>query len=163
MKKLLVAVALLTACHYLPACKSGPKDADIKTEVQAALATQPGYLGVNVEVVDGAVTVGGEVADPTAKSGLQSRVESVKGVKSVKDNTTVAAPPPPAEPVIAADDPLTRGVNDAIKDHPGVTATVTDGVIAVSGEIKSADWKKLKKSLDGLRPKKTDASGLKIK
>ncbi|MET0466267.1 MAG: BON domain-containing protein [Chitinophagaceae bacterium] len=163
MKKLLVAVALLTASYYLPACKSGPKDADIKTEVEAALATEPGYAGVSVAVAEGVVTVNGEVADPGSKSGLQSRVESVKGVKSVKDNTSVAAPPPPAEPVIAADDPLTKGVNDAIKDYPGVTATVNDGVISLSGEIKSADWKKLKKSLDGLRPKKTDPTGLKIK
>jgi hyperosmotically inducible periplasmic protein len=163
MKKLLVAVSLLTACYLLPACGGGVKDADIKKEVEAALASEPGYSGVSVGVADGVVTLGGEVADPAAKSGLQSHIASVKGVKSVTDNTTVAPPPPPAEPVIAADDPLTRGVNDALKDHPGVTATVTDGVVALSGEIKSADWKKLKPVLDGLRPKKIDPKGLKIK
>jgi len=43
-----------------------------------------------------------------------------------------------------------------------VTATVNDGVIAISGELKAPDWKRLKMSLDGLKPKKVDASGLKI-
>ncbi len=163
MKKLFVAFALLTACYFLPACKGGAKDADIKTEVEAALASEPGYAGVAVGVTDGVVTLTGEVADPAAKSGLQTHIASVKGVKSVTDNTTVAPPPAPTEPVIAADDPLTKGVNDAIKDFPGVTATVTDGVVALNGEIKSADWKKLKPALDALRPKKIDPKGLKVK
>ena len=53
-------------------------------------------------------------------------------------------------------------MKDATKDFPGVTATVKDGVISVNGELKSADWKRLKMSLDGLKPKRVDASGLKI-
>ena len=63
---------------------------------------------------------------------------------------------------ITPDDPLTAGVRDATKDFPTVTATVNDGVIAVSGELKADDWKKLKMALDGLKPKKVDAAGLKI-
>ena len=53
-------------------------------------------------------------------------------------------------------------VKDATKDFTGITATVKDGIIYVTGELKSADWKKLKMALDGLKPKKVDAAGLKI-
>jgi len=163
MKKMLTAIALSAMLFYLPACKGKVKDADIKTAVEAALASTPGYSGLMVDVKDGAVTVTGEVTEASAKTALQSTVSAVKGVKSVQDNTTVMAPPPPPTPAISADDPLTKGVTDALKDHPGISATVNDGVITVTGEIKAADWRKVKIALDGLKPKKVDASGLKVK
>ncbi|MGN6293887.1 MAG: BON domain-containing protein [Chitinophagaceae bacterium] len=163
MKKMLTAIALSTMLFYLPACKGKVKDADVKTAVEAALASTPGYSGLMVDVKDGAVTITGEVTEASAKTALQSTVSAVKGVKSVQDNTTVMAPPPPPAPVIAADDPLTKGVTDALKDYPGIKATVSDGIITVTGEIKAADWRKVKMALDGLKPKKVDASGLKVK
>ena len=77
----------------------------------------------------------------------------------MQNNVTVAA----AAPVeIAGDDALTKGVRDATKDYPSVKATVNEGVISVSGELKSDQWRKLKEALDGLKPKRVDASGLKI-
>ena len=165
MKRLLVVMAFFAGCYFLPACKSGVKDADIKTGVEAALASDPNYSGLTVNVSDGVVTVNGSLPDPSSKAGIQSKVAAVKGVKSVQDNTTVAPPPPPApaEPVIAADDPLTKGVTDALKDHPGIKASVNDGVITVTGEASAAEWRIVKIALDGLRPKKVDAAGLKIK
>ena len=165
MKRLFVAMAFIATLSYLPACKSGPKDEEIKTEVDAVLASEPSFAGLTAEVKDGVVTVNGMVADPSVKTSLNSHVIGVKGVKSVTDNTSVAPPPPPApaEPVISDNDPLTKGVTDALKDHPGIKATVTDGVITVTGEASAAEWKKVKMALDGLRPKKVDAKGLKVK
>jgi len=164
---MLTALALSALCFYLPACKGKVKDADIKTEVEAALAANPDYSGLMVDVKDGAVTVTGQVTETSSKTALPSRISSVKGVKSVQDNTTVAAPTPvittPAEPVIAADDPLTKGVMDALKDHPRIKATVNDGVITVTGEASATEWRAVKMILDGLRPKKVEASGLKVK
>lgn len=165
MKRMLTAIALSAMLFYLPSCKGKVKDADIKTAVEAALAATPDYSGLAVDVKDGAVTLTGQVTDPSAKAALQAKVLAVKGAKSVVDNTSVAPPPAPvpATPVISADDPLTKGVADALKDFPGIKATVTDGVIAVTGEIKAADWRKVKIALDGLKPKRVDASGLKVK
>jgi hypothetical protein len=40
---------------------------------------------------------------------------------------------------------------------------VKDGVITITGEQKADRWKKLKMALDALKPKKVDASGLKVK
>jgi len=166
MKRMLTAITLSAMLFYLPACKGKVKDADIKTAVETGLCSTPGYSGLAVDVKDGAVTITGQVAEASAKTALQSKVQAVKGVKSVQDNTTVMAPPPPpapATPAITADDPLTKGVTDALKDHPGIKATVNDGMITVTGEIKAADWRKVKIALDGLKPKKVDASGLKVK
>ena len=161
VRSLLLIVAVVFMSSSIPGCKSKPKDADVKTAAEAALATNPDLKGLNVDVKDGVATITGEVKDASAQAAAQTAVAAVKGVKSVQNNVTVA--PPPAAPVnITPDDPLTTGVKDATKDFPSVTATVNDGVIAVSGELKAADWKRLKMSLDGLKPKRVDASALKI-
>ncbi len=65
--------------------------------------------------------------------------------------------------VISADAELEKGVRDATKDYPGVTATVTDGVINLSGSIERDNWMKLKPALDGLSPKRVNADNLTIK
>jgi hypothetical protein len=80
----------------------------------------------------------------------------MKGVKSVVNNTTVAPPPAPAPVTIAADDALVKGVADATKDFKDVKATVNDGVITLTGEIKRSDLKTLMQSLNTLKPKKID-------
>lgn len=153
------AVAIISS--FMPGCKSKPKDSDIKTAVETAISANPDLKGLIVDVKEGVATITGEVKDATAQSAVQTLVAAVKGVKSVQNNVSVAPPPPP--PVeITADDPLTSAVKDATKDFPSVTATVKDGVISVSGELKADAWKKLKMALDGLKPKKVDASGLKI-
>ena len=152
-------VALISST--IPGCKSKVNDADVKTAVETALQANPETAGLMVDVKDGVATVSGEAKDEAAKAKATELATAVKGVKSVENNVSIAAPPPP--PVeITADDPLTSAVKDATKDYPTVTATVKDGVISVSGELKSDSWKKLKMALDGLKPKKVDASGLKI-
>lgn len=159
-KLLLLVSAVVLISSTTPGCKSKVNDADVKTSVEAALQANPQTAGLMVDVKDGVATVSGEAKDETAKATATELAAAVKGVKSVENNVSIAPPPPPVQ--ITADDPLTTAVKDATKDYPGVTATVNDGVIAVSGELKSASWKKLKMTLDGLRPKKVDASGLKI-
>ena len=161
VRSLLLIAAMALLGSSITGCKSKPKDADLKTAAEAAIAASPDLKGLSVDVKDGIATISGEVKDAAAQAAAQTAVAAVKGVKSVQNNVSIAPPPPP--PVtITPDDPLAAGVRDATKDFPSVTATVNDGVIAVTGELKAADWKKLKMSLDGLKPKKVDASALKI-
>lgn len=56
--------------------------------------------------------------------------------------------------VIAPDEALQSGVRDAVKDYPGVTATVNDGVITLSGELERSRLQPLMESLQSLKPKK---------
>ncbi|MEJ7586611.1 MAG: BON domain-containing protein [Ferruginibacter sp.] len=161
MIRLLALVAIM-ATFTLTGCK--PKDADIKTAIETKLNSDPDLSAVMVNVSDGVATLSGELQTTAAKARIQDLTKDVKGVKSVTDNTTVALPPvATAPPVIAADDPLTKGVTDATKDHPTVKATVQDGVVTVTGTIAADKWKKLKMTLDGLNPKKVDGSALTIK
>jgi hypothetical protein len=79
--------------------------------------------------------------------------------ETVDTNTTINTGPV----VISGDAELENGVRDAIKDYPGVSATVTDGVINLTGSIERDNWMKLKPALDGLSPKRVNADNLTIK
>jgi len=159
-KLLLLFAAIALIIGTTPGCKSKVNDAEIETSAKAALAANPDLKEISVDVKDGIATITGEVKDPDDQTSAQAAVAAVKGVKSVQNNVSVAAPAPSVE--ITADDPLTVAVRDATKDYPTVTATVKDGVITVSGELKADDWKRLKMKLDGLKPKKVERAALKI-
>ncbi|RYY22110.1 MAG: hypothetical protein EOO04_16560 [Chitinophagaceae bacterium] len=68
---------------------------------------------------------------------------------AVTDTAVSAAPV-----IIAADDQLTKEVKDATKDFPGVTATVNDGEINLTGTITRDKLQTLMMSLNALHPKK---------
>ncbi|MCC6289795.1 MAG: BON domain-containing protein [Chitinophagaceae bacterium] len=153
---LLIAVTSI----WLFSCKPKIKDEDIQTQIQSNTA----FSHLVATVKDGVVTLSGECKDEADKTACESAVRKIPGVKDVVNNTTIAAPPPPpASVVIAADDPLTQGITDALKDFPTVKATAKDGIITVTGEATTANWKKIKMALDALKPKKVDASALTIK
>lgn len=157
-----MAIAIVSTVSFV---SCSPKDADIQKAVEAKITAMPEMVkGATVEVKDGVATLSGECKDEMCKAECEKAAKEVKGVKSVVSNFTIMAPEPPAAPVvITADDPLSKGVADATKDFPGVTATVNDGVVSVTGDISKANWKKLKMALDGLHPKKVDGAALTIK
>ncbi|RWY57053.1 hypothetical protein [Mucilaginibacter gilvus] len=68
---------------------------------------------------------------------------------TVKTDTVTVAPV-----TIAADDELTNGVKDATKDFPGVTATVSNGEINLTGDITREKLQKLMMNLNALHAKK---------
>jgi hyperosmotically inducible protein len=151
----------LTAASILFFVSCQPEDTDINVSVTENIRSAA--PGVSADVKDGVVTLTGQVNDESSRMAAEDAAKKTKGVKSVVNNITVATAPPPTV-TVSPTDSLQRGVNDAIKDFPGVTATVNaDGEIVVTGEISSDKWKRLKMSLDGLNPKKVNAEALKIK
>jgi outer membrane murein-binding lipoprotein Lpp len=54
-------------------------------------------------------------------------------------------------------------VSDATKDYPGVTATVVNGEIVLSGTIERSKWMKLNPTLQSLNPKRVKTDQLVIK
>ena len=151
-----VSMFVAMASIWLFSCKPKISDQDIENKIQSNSALS--HLAVTVK--DGVVTLSGEAKDEADRTNSEAAVKSIEGVKQVVNNTTIAPPPAPVE--IAADDPLTKGIADALKDFPTVKATANNGVITVTGETTSANWKKIKIALDGLKPKKVDATALKI-
>ena len=140
---------VLALCVAVAAC--GPKDADIQTEANTAIAATP---GMTVAVSSGVATISGQAADESAKAAAETAVKGVKGVKSVVNNATVA--PPPAPVVISADDSLKTNVTAALKDYPTLTASVQDGVVTLTGTVQKAALPKVMQALSALHPKKID-------
>lgn len=71
-------------------------------------------------------------------------------------NTTTADTTYTAPVVIASDDELTKGVKDATKDFPGVTASVNNGEVTLTGTIKRDRLPTLMQSINSLQPKKVN-------
>lgn len=159
ISRLFLPTALLLVGLYVSSCKSKPKDADIKAAIETALRADPMSAGTSVSVENGVATISGECKDEACKTHCSELVKGIKGVKSVVNNCTIAPPPPPPV-IITPDDPLIQSVTDALKDFPSVKASVTDGVVTLTGEIAKADLKKVMMALSSLKPKKVDASAL---
>lgn len=142
-RALVRAVALSLA---IAAC--GPKDADIKASIDAAIA---GTQGVAVDVAQGVATISGEFADEATKAATEAKVKAVKGVKSVVDNATVTPPV-----VISPDEALKTTVAAALKEYSKLVADVKDGVVTLTGEVKRSDLPKVMQALSALNPKKIE-------
>ncbi len=155
--RLLAVGVILPLCSMLLFSCGGNKDASIQTAIESKKKEMKEMAGITASVDKGVVTLSGECPDTSAKSLCEQSVSSIPGVKKVVNNLSVTPPPPPPAPapvVIAADDPLTANVTDAIKDYPGVSAAVKDGEITLTGDIKRASLQKLMMSLHSLKPRK---------
>lgn len=165
MKKTLLrfstmAIIGLTTITAFDSCKSGPKDADIET---AIVAKTPETPALTATVKDGVATLSGMAKSEEEKTRYEATVTGIEGVKSVVNNITIAPPPPTAAPVeTATADALTKGVMDATKDFPTVTATVADGVVTLNGELERSKLKQLMDRVNSLKPKKVE-NKLKLK
>lgn len=152
---LLLLTVMFSVSVLLNSC--GVKDTDIEKAVLEKISATPELSGISATVKDGVVTLSGEVKDDASKALAETSVKGIKGVKSVVNNISVAPPPPPAATVeITPDDPLTKAVADATKDFTGVTATVKDGVVTLTGEVKKTDLPKLMQAIMASKPKKVE-------
>ncbi len=159
----MLLVAITALAISFTACKSKPKDADIKVAVETALAADPMAAGMTVSVEKGVATLSGECKDELCKASCEKIAKGVKGVESIINNCTIAAPPPP--PPVATTDAtvLEQGLMDALKDQAGLKGSLVNGKIVLTGEIAKAKWVMVKQMLDKLKSAGYDLTGLKIK
>ena len=146
---LILAVPALLFVVSTTSCNSKTSDADVKTAVDNAIAANAGPSTVSTSVNDGVVTLSGEVKDEATKTAAETAARGVNGVKSVTNNLSVTPPPV----VITADDPLKASIDNTVKAYPGVSASIQDGIVTLTGEIKRADLQKLMMELNTLKPK----------
>jgi hyperosmotically inducible periplasmic protein len=149
----LSAVIILMCSLAIFSCKSKSNDGDIQSKISEKYASTPELNGASAMVTDGVVTLSGTLKDDAAKTEAETIAKEVKGVKSVTNHIMVA-PAEIATPAMGSDSSLHAGVIDATKDFPGVTATVTDGEITLTGNIKRTQLPTLMQSLNSLNPKK---------
>ncbi|HRE52073.1 MAG TPA: BON domain-containing protein [Flavitalea sp.] len=134
---------------FLVSC--GPSDEKVLTSVNAGLAAAGGQI--SAAVAKGVVTLNGECPDEACKTAAEAAVKSVKGVKSVVNNITVAPPPPP---VINPDAALNTALSDIVGAYNTVKATVADGVVTLTGEIKRSQLTELMQKISAINPKKIE-------
>ena len=90
---------------------------------------------VDVETVDGIVTLSGSVDNILAKDTAERIAQNVKGVRSVVNNVDV-------KPVIRSDDQIENDVEDALLTDPAtesweIEADVKNGVVTLTGKVES--------------------------
>lgn len=144
-------VWLAALVFLFAACK--PSDEKIAEAAKAKIGAVAS--SINVSVADGIATLSGEVKDDATKAAAETALQGIKGLKSVVNNLTVPPPPPPPV-VINPDDVLRKGIDSvfAAKAIKGVTATVADGVVTLTGNAKKADLTKIMQAAMELKPKK---------
>lgn len=152
---LAIMLWLMAGSAVMFSCKV--KDTTIQTAIDTKVKGMSDANTVTASVKNGIVTLGGETKDEAGKSSFETALKGIKGVKQVINNITVQPPSPIQAPVvITPDDPLTKSVTDATKDFSTVKASVKDGIITLTGDIKKDDLKKLMMSLNTLKPRKID-------
>ena len=144
------------------------KDAEIKAAIETTLRADPMSASTTVMFEKGVATISGECKDDACKNHCEKLVKGIKGVTEVVNKCTVAedvsAEITRMPPVINPEDEiLVKGLTDALKDHPELHGSISEGKIVLTGEIVKAKWVMLKQTLDKLKSKGYDLTGLKIK
>jgi len=141
----LIGIAL---CSWLSASAlaAGRPDSWITAKTKLALMTTEGVdtWDLNVDTVNGEVTLHGKVASDAAKQKAETVAQGIEGAKSVKNLLQVV--PKPQRDMVEDNDSV---INDRVKkafdadpvvDGSGISvASVNKGVVLLAGTAKSLD------------------------
>ncbi len=147
--RFMTAITLILALGMSVASCKKVNDADVQKTAQEVLMADPALAGVVVTVQEQVATLTGIVEDEAAKAAAESAVAAVENVKSVVNQIEVVPPAPDYSELDAA---INAALADAMKDHATVTATVENGVITLTGEIRERDLPTLMQKLNALNP-----------
>jgi len=152
MKKTIAMSALALAVSFGSiSCKKKVSDADLQTQATTVVAANP---SATVEIKEGVAHLGGTFASQAEKDAAIKSLKEIKGVKDVHDMAKVeemASPPPPVETTSAVDPMVQQKVQDAVKDFPTVKVEVVNGELTLTGNVSSAQARKIKESVDALK------------
>ena len=121
-------------------------DTWVTTKAKITLLTTDGVsaTGVNVDTVNGKVTIHGKVKTADEKTKAEAAVRKLDGVKEVQ-NLLQVVPEEKRDVVNASDDVIKDSVQNALKADTTVegvkVASVNKGVVLLSGEAKTINAK----------------------
>ncbi len=144
--------------------KGSMSDSWVTSKTKIALFADDRVKGrqIHVETKDGVVMLRGKVDSAEAKSTALEIAKGIEGVKNVKNELQVVAPAKRSE--VAADDKVVaKNVQSKFKADPqlkNVKVEVNNGVVSLSGEVKSIDASakasEVARSVAGVRSVKND-------
>jgi osmotically-inducible protein OsmY len=154
LKNLLMVLAVSASTVLVSTgCKKKPNDAEIKAKVETAVANP----AVSVDVKECDVTLSGSVSDDASKNSAETAAKSVEGVKNVTNAIAVAEPAPVQAPVEIADDAsISAQLAGVVDNYKGVKATVSNGVVTLTGNIKRDELQHLMQEVMALKPKSVE-------
>ena len=146
MRKTTMAALALAALTTMgtPAAFAAPTDPWITTKAKIALLTTDDVsaTAINVDTVDGRITLHGKVRSDAEKKTAGDAVAKIDGVTEVK-NLLQVVPAAKEVAVEKADDQITQGVNDAFAKDRALSSSgikvqsVNKGVVLLAGETPS--------------------------
>ena len=93
----------------------------------------------------------------TADTNAANNDTASANIEPQQDNTTVKPDTMQTQaPQVSPDDSLTTMAKDAVKDYPGITATVSNGEVTLTGDITRAKLPKLMMAVQSMHPKKVN-------
>jgi len=126
--------------------RADTNDPWLTTKTKIVLLTTEGVPGtaVNVDTVDGHVTLHGKVATAQEKAKAEAAARTVDGVKDVK-NLLQVVPESQRKIVAATDEAVKDGVDKALKGDKSIegvkVASVNKGVVLLSGQTSGLEAK----------------------
>ena len=143
--------ALFTIILFLAFIGCSPNDSEIQTKLNDKYKESPELSGVTATVDHGGANLSGLVQNDTQKSNAVSIAQNADGVDSVVNNINIETPPPPSSSLIS-DDTLMEAVKPILVKYPGVSGSVSAGVITLTGTVDSAKKSALIDTLRTLHP-----------
>jgi hyperosmotically inducible protein len=146
MKGRPVSLTLVLVMLGAAASFAGTHDAWISTKAKLSLLTHDGMsvTAVNVDTVDGNVTLHGKVKTEAEKEKAEADVRGIDGVKNVR-NLLQVVPEEFKEQVKVADEAIKGKVQTSLKSDTNLgdvkVASVNDGVVLLSGKTRTLDEK----------------------
>ena len=145
--KRILAWSLAAGLLSLPVAASADSpDTWITTKAKIALLTTDGVSGraVNVDTVDGKVTLHGKVSTEVEKTKAEQTVRKLDGVKDVK-NLLQVVPESQRKAVKATDAEIKKAVDAKLEADPSMkdvkVQSVNQGVVLLAGKTKSLEQK----------------------
>jgi hyperosmotically inducible protein len=140
-------IALIAVVGSLVVAGAGGASADVKdswitTKAKISLLTSDGFSvsGVNVDTIDGNVTIHGKVETKADRTKAEQTVRKVSGVKNVK-NLLQVVPASIKDVVKAQDSEVKDRVVASLKEDAKMNdvnvASVNNGVVLLSGKTES--------------------------
>ena len=142
-------ITLILAISFVAISCNRVSDADIQKNAQETINANPELSGVQITVLNKVATLTGVVQDDAIKTYAENQVAEVENVESVINQLEVV---PPAPDYSVIDSTINAGLQDALKDHKTVTATVQNGIITLEGEIRQRDLPTLMQKINALQP-----------